>query len=459
VTSEWPHKFRWGARPSISRSCRSAIVAALVIVVSGAAAGALGTRTTSAAVPTAAPSGSVVDLLHNSAGMTMVADLEGVLHAAALVMVDTSGTWSAVYARCTADCALAASWSAVGVAEAGVGHVPTIALTDDGRPRIAYYVSTGPSPGLHYAECDSDCLTASNWHDVWLSEALSTNPAPRPRLPFTVSPAGGAAYAFDDATGLQLLWCPATCAASAAWTSTQIGGPFIVPESLAFGPDESLQLVARVGQRDTESLLFLECLANCSSVASWHGVTGLWQATGQMLAQLARTGSGGSRIAVYADDPSTLTTERVFSYLACDAACATPSSWLPPLLLPIAADSAPVGFALVLDAADNPLLAFAGDTASAVSRCTTECTTPAGRWDTQPRLSAQDLDAGFPITPPPSCEWAGWSFYTGPALTLFDGRPAIGLTASAKAYGGQCAAPPADAETVLDTVSFVTFGT
>ena len=126
---------------------------------------------------------------------------------------------------------------------------------------------------------------------------------------------------------------------------------------------------------------------------------------------------------------------------------------LPPLLLPIAADSAPVGFAMVLDAADNPLVAFAGATASAISRCAAECTTPAGRWDTQPGLSAQDLDAGFSITPPPSCEWAGWSFYTGPALTLLDGRPAIGLTASAGAYGGQCATQ------ALDTVSFVTFGT
>ena len=193
------------------------IVAVLAIVVSGAAAGIAGATEIEsgppveggrfrpivgadpgnldphAATPRTAPSGAVVDLLHQSAGMTMAADLQGALHAAALVMVEPSGTWSAVYARCTDECALATSWSAVGVAEAGVGHVPTIALTNDGKPRIAYYVSTGPSPGLHYAECDSDCLAASNWHDVWLADALSVNPAPRPRLPFAVSAAGGAA--------------------------------------------------------------------------------------------------------------------------------------------------------------------------------------------------------------------------------------------------------------------------
>jgi hypothetical protein len=404
-----------------------------------------------AASPTTMPNGAVVQLLRGSAGMTMATDAAGALHAAALVLGE-SGNWVSAYAYCTAGCATAASWSYVGLAEAGVGHVPTIALTGDGRPRIAYFASTGPSPGLHYAECDSDCLASSSWRQVVLSEGLSTNPVPRPRLPFAISPAGAAAYAYDDATGLQLLWCSSSCAAGAAWTRTQIGVPFIVPESLAFGPDESLQIVARQRQQDTETLFFLECLANCSSGASWSGSPVLWRAAGEIVAQLVRTASGGARVAVYADNPSTATTERVFSYLGCDTACALQSSWLPPLLLPIAPDSAPVGFAIALDAAGNPLLAFAGDTASAITRCAGECTTPSGLWDTQPGLSAQDLDAGFPITPPASCEWAGWSFYTGPALTLLDGRPVIGLTASAGAYGGQCATQ------ALDTASFATFG-
>jgi hypothetical protein len=409
--------------------------------------GRLGLR---AALAATMPNGAVVELLSGSDGMTMATDAAGALHAAALVL-GANGNWVAVYAFCTDACATAASWSYVGLAEAAVGHVPTIALTGDGRPRIAY-VSTGPSPGPHYAECDSDCLASSSWRQVSLSEGLLTSPVPRPRLPIAVSAAGAAAYVYDDVTGLQLLWCPSSCGAGAAWTRTQIGVPYTVAESLAFGPDESLQVVARQRQQDIETLLFLECLAGCSSVTSWSGFPGLWQATGEIVAQLVRTESGGSRIAVYADNPLTAATERVFSYLGCDTACAQRSSWLPPLLLPIAPDSASVGFAMVLDATGNPLLAFAGDTGSAITRCAGECTSPAGRWDTQRGLSAQDLDAGFPITPPASCEWAGWSFQTGPALTLLDGRPVIGLTASAGAYGGQCATQ------ALGTASFATFG-
>jgi hypothetical protein len=375
---------------------------------------------------------------------------------AALVMVDAGGEWSVVYAQCTDQCGRSASWSVLPMADASVGHVPTMALTGDGRPRIAYHVTTGSSAGLHYAQCDGECLSAASWHDVWLTDMPSVTPSPRPRLPFAVSASGGAAYAFDDATGLQLLLCTSGCASSAAWTRTQVAGRFIVPESLAYGPDEGLQLAARQRQGDTESLLFLECPATCASAQSWNGVIGLWQVSGgieaQLEAQLVRTTSGDSRIVVYADDPATAATERVFGYLACDADCATPTGWQPRVLLPIAPDSANVGYVVVLDGADNPVLAHATDTTSAVWRCAAGCTTSAGGWEAGSVLTGEDLGAGFPITVPQSCEQAGWSMYTGPALTLVDGQPVSALTASANAYGGEC-----EQGATLDTVSFVQF--
>src|SRR5262249_9145933 len=161
-----------------------------------------------------------------------------------------------------------------------------------GRPRITYYVATGALPGLHYLECDSSCLNKASWKDVALANTLSTNPFPRPRLPFAVSPAGSAAFSYDDGTGLQLLSCASTCGSGASWKRTMIAGTFIVPESLAFGSDESLQLVARQRMLDQESLVFLDCATGCDSAASWAGVTGLWQATGEIQAQLARSATG-----------------------------------------------------------------------------------------------------------------------------------------------------------------------
>jgi hypothetical protein len=448
-----------GERLVRDRGRRILVVAAAVLsLLTGArAVVALDEVSPLPAPPSAeATRGSVVDLFRHSAGLTIVADRARAMHGAALVLDDPSGTWLTVYTHCSDHCENAPSWSSVVVAEGAVGHVPTIALTGDGRPRIAYFVSTGQAPGLHYTECDNDCLRAGQWHDVWVAETLSTNPAPRPHLPFAVSAAGSVAYAYDDATGLQLVSCISGCAGSEAWTLTPVAGPFIVAESLAFGPDESLQLTARYRQLDTESLVFLECPSNCLSAQAWSGLDGLWRATGEIVPQLVRTAAGGSRIAFYADDPATPTSERILGYVACDARCATQSSWLPPLLLPAAPNSADVGLTLVLDASDEPVLAYAAPATSAISRCTADCSTPAGRWETTPGLSGQDLDVAFPLTPPPSCEFAGWSFYTGPALTLVDDVPVTSLTASAAAYEGECPRPPETS--TFDTVSFVHFG-
>jgi hypothetical protein len=397
--------------------------------------------------------GTVLELIQQSAGMTMATDAAGALHVVASTIVDATGRYMAVYARCTGQCSLAASWSAVTLAEVSTGHVPTIALTGDGRPRITYYVTTGAAPGLHYLECDSSCLSAGSWKDLRLANTLSTNPFPRPRLPFAVSPAGSAAFSYDDGGGLQLLLCKSSCGNPASWTQGMIAGIFIVPESLAFGADEGLQLVARQRMMDNESLLFLDCASDCTSAPSWSGVMGLWQAAGEVEALLARTAQGGSRIAVYADNPMTPKTERVLVYLACDSQCRLPASWKTPLLLPIAADAAQVGYALALDQTGNPVLAYADDSASAVSRCTGDCTTTAGRWETTRGLGITDLAASFPITVPASCVSASWSMYTGPALVLSGNKPIVTLTAASKGFGGQCGTGSA----AIETDGFVTF--
>jgi len=178
----------------------------------------------------------------------------------------------------------------------------------------------------------------------------------------------------------------------------------------------------------------------------------MWSAHGEIQAQLARTESGGSRIVLYADDPSTPAPERILGYLACDADCGLASRWGRPLLPPIAPGAADTGYAVALDAADGTILAHTSDSASAVTGCAVDCTTPAGRWVTVPGLTTEDLDAAYPITLPASCERAGWSIYSGPALALVDARPITAVTASATAYGGPC-----ENGTTIDTVSFVRF--
>jgi hypothetical protein len=211
--------------------------------------------------------------------------------------------------------------------------------------------------------------------------------------------------------------------------------------------------VARQRTVDTESLLFLDCTTACASGQNWGGVMDLWRATGEIEALIARTTSGGAQIAVYADDPATAQIERVFGYLTCDADCRTAANWRPAVLPPIAADAAQVGYAFLLDGNEKPLLAYAGDSASGVTRCTGDCTTTAGIWQSTPGLGSSDLDDNYPIIVPASCISGSWSFYTGPALALVGDRPIVALTASSKAFDGQCGT----GSTAIETNTFVVF--
>jgi hypothetical protein len=396
--------------------------------------------------------GFVLPLFSQSAGMTIATDGTGAIHVAALAVIDASGKYGVVYARCAGQCAQAGSWTPVALAEASTGHVPTIAVTQDGRPRIAYYVATGPTPGLHYLQCDSSCGSGASWKDVRLADHLSTTPFPRPHLPFAVSPGGSAAFTFDDGTGLQIFLCRSGCGEPPSWMRATIGPTFLVPESLVFASDQGLQLVGRQRMLDTESLVFLDCGADCTAAASWDGVVGLWRANGEIQAELGRTAQGGSRIVIYVDDPNTPTTERVFGLLACDGQCRMPASWKTPLLLPIPSGAADVGYALALDSGGRPVVASAKLDTSALTRCTGDCTTTAGLWQTVAGLGTSDLNAAYPVTVPISCISGSWSLYTGPALALAPGdKPIVALTAGSKAFGGQCGS----GSTHIDTVSFL----
>jgi hypothetical protein len=379
--------------------------------------------------------------------MTLAIDGAGVYHAAVATVVDTSGQYMVVYARCPGNCNVGSSWSAVALLPGGVGEPPTIALTADGRPRIAYYVDITAQPGPHYLECDASCLSPRNWRDVRLSNHFAVSVVPRPRLPFAVSAGGSAAFAYDDGTGLQLFLCTSNCGNGASWTQGTIATVYIVPESLAFGSDQSLQIATRQRATNTETLLFLDCPSNCTSPQSWSGVN-LWTATGETQALIVRTAQGGTRLALYSDNPTTSDPQRVFVWIACDGQCGVPANWKPPLLPPLAPAAADIGYSLALDGSGNPVLAYASLTSSAISRCTGDCTTTSGIWSTVPGLTSDDLDAAFPVLPPASCVSGAWQFYTGPALALgAGGKPQVALTASSKAFGGQCGTGSASIET------------
>lgn len=139
------------------------------------------------------------------------------------------------YAECDRNCDAAGNWSGSVLADtvsSGVTSFATfsLAVTSDGRPRLALYSGTGlggslPPNGLYYLACDAaNCGGAGAWTGVRLElpetrgedgVALALDGQNRPRLAYHAPLAAG--------LGLHYAWCDAGCAGSAAaWSSGEV---------------------------------------------------------------------------------------------------------------------------------------------------------------------------------------------------------------------------------------------
>jgi hypothetical protein len=385
---------------------------------------------------------TVVDIFDDSAGMTVAVDSTGTIHVAAATIVQQGNGYTVAYARCPGQCNLPQSWTGVALGlESDVSHVPTIALTANGRPRIAYASELGATPGFHYLECDTGCDQLAGWHDVRLTMGdPGVNPLPRPSMPFAVSPGGAAAFFYDDGFGMYTWFCAGSCAQGASWKLVTLGGVYIYPESAAFSTDQSLQVVARHASMNNESLLWMDCTGDCSNGANWNGLDNLVTVPGQLEAAIARTSTGGTRIVFYGDNPATSAVESVFGTYVCDSACRTAANWQAPLSLPIAAGAANVGFSLALDSGGRPVVGMLDDTTSGIARCTSgDCGGASGLWQVGPGPDVTLLNAAYPPTVPASCLTTSWGMYVGPSIALApNGNPVLAFTASASAFGGAC---------------------
>jgi hypothetical protein len=384
-----------------------------------------------------------VHLIPSSAGMTVAVDSTGVIHVAA---ASGAGDDSLRYGRCAGGCDQASSWQIIQLpSKAAVSHVPTIALTDDDRPRILFASDLPGSDGFWYLECDSPCGPVGSWHPVRLTtETPSSNGVLNPRIPFSVSGDGGAAFAYDDGFGMYVWVCPSRCAAGTAWTRVTIADfkPDVrfYPEAVAFGSGQSLQVIARRTVGDNEALAVFDCPGHCTSGSNWAPLDQPpWITRGEQTMALARTAKGGTRILVYGDDPRTTATARTFTFLSCDTRCRNAASWKPPVAPPLAPDSANVGFALAVDDNGETVVATVSDTASILARCSRDCAGLTGKWQFAPGVSVDDMNAWLPPRVPASCSGASWGMFVGPGLALDPhGTPFVAFTAYAKGFGGEC---------------------
>lgn len=374
------------------------------------------------------------------------------------------------YGTCASNCSQAASWQAVQLTIGGsVMSVPTVGVTQDGRPRILMASdgnqasAGGLSQGLYYLECTSNCTSPSSWSVVQLRntnpDTIDAGAFPRPHLAFAISPSGKAATAVQgpDPQGIdQLLWvyyCSANCSVASSWTSPTIASSLIGDlntRSMVFGAENNLQLLTTEPSNGGYGLVFHECTGDCSVAGNWAALP-LWSpltADDYILAEIAATAQGGTRVAFYADDstysPTAPAIPHAMYYFTCDSACTSATTgWseiqLSSALLPDR--SASVGFGLALNTAGLPTIAYASDTSSGYVVCTSNCNTTSGVWQSFPSLDAGYLNTNETPLVPTDCTSASWNLYVGPSLVLdAQARPMMGLSAQAHASGGACGA-------------------
>lgn len=399
-----------------------------------------------AASSSGGPSGStfgddafLTRLVGGSSGMTIAVDSDGVFHFSTSALVQDQNT--VYYGRCTDRCDQTASWLVVPLAiESSVTHVPTIALTANGRPRILYAAVGPPEPGYHYLECDVGCDQFESWRSVRLTQfAPGPNLAPKPRVPFAVSGDGSATFAYDDGSAMYLWLCDRTCGARGSWTQVMLAEEYFYAEAVAFASGQDIQVIARHAVEDEEGLALFDCTRDCGSRASWGVLDPLWVTPGMQAMALTRTGDGGTRILAYGDDNRTPGDERVFQYFACDSRCADAASWLPPIQPPLAPNSASLGFSLALDGTGAPVVTTLTDEGAVIARCSGDCTGLGGLWTPNAGVSVSDLNTQFEPLVPSGCERASWGMFVGPALALDpQDTPVVVFTAHAKAFDGEC---------------------
>jgi hypothetical protein len=372
--------------------------------------------------------------------MTVAVDSTGVIHVAG---ASVEGNPNLRYGRCAGRCDQASSWQIVPLPSvADVHHVPTITLTDDDRPRIVFASDLAGSPGYYYLECDSGCDQVASWRSVRLTtQTPEAHGVTNPRMPFAVSSEGATAFAYDDGFGMYVWVCNSRCAAGNSWTLITLADVYFYAEAVAFGSGQSLQVIGRhaVGDSTNETMVLFDCPGHCTSRSSWGHLDRRWTTQGEQTMALARTATGGTRVLVYGDDPRTTGNARTFAFLSCDTHCRNAGSWKPPVLPPLAPDSANVGFALALDDVGRTVVATVSDEGSTLARCARDCASLSGQWQVVPGVGIDDLNTGLPPRVPPNCLSASWGMYAGPGLALDPhGTPFVAFTAYVKAFGGEC---------------------
>lgn len=254
------------------------------------------------------------------------------------------------YLACPGLCDDSAHWQMLDVDTAGVtGFYPAIAADQAGGLHALYVRVDNNRGWLQYAECDADCLVATNWR---LATIDARGHAGDPAVAIDASGRIHVVYRAPNPTGsdygIRYATCAASCTDPSNWgiialDETQ-GFAYEIPLSLAIGRDGRLHAIYWT-QKD---LRYASCLSDCTSLANWETTVIATTAAGYPRSSAVAIGPGGRVHLAYS--------AAAVRYAACSSGCTNLSAldW-------VTVDSGFVAFdfaALAIDSLDQPHLAL-----------------------------------------------------------------------------------------------------
>ena len=385
------------------------------------------------------------DVQTNSASAAV--DAQGGMHTAYAGY--SSANRSAFYAFCAGTCTDPAQWKSVALAN-NVDAVQ-LALTPQGQPRMLLTIDRALEESqfgalFKYAACDTNCASAASWSIVTVAQTDDTDPYrfEQPRHYFALDPQGRPRFVYRSQyvfrnLGTFYVACDSNCTDPSAveqnWVQTNISQSneyevdlFSMP-ALAFTKAGQPRILADViAVAGENGIYYLACDANCAESASWQHVKLFERGQGPDAAwDLALDSSDHPRIAMYQEALPDGGDWLLYAW--CNTDCLG-NGWAGTTIGLEQGDGLTPD--LALDAQGHPRIAYhpLGVAGLSYLWCNSACESNNGQWITKVIDPNETVDAAFPLPVPPACDQAGWSTGFRPSLVLdAQGSPRIAADA------------------------------
>ncbi len=303
----------------------------------------------------------------------LVSDRQGVMHAAFKMLSPTDTILDErpsllFYARCAANCGQPSGWSRV---EVGTGFDPHLDVGADGTVHVVFATDGGwnGKDGFRYARCLADCLVAANWSAATLFDA-DFGVRIRGRRAIRVGPTGSVAAVFIANGDLYFVECVSSCLNPGPWSIVlldDVAGQK-TQASLALTTTGQPRVVASLP--DSGVLRYFSCEKWCMTPVSWSRTSPFAAMPGTAVLQL--DAQNRPRVLFNKEGSGPESDQYRTWYVGCDSNCTVPSNWAG---ISVGAKYEGDQGADLAWVDGKPVIALEGATGAVLYRCTSGCST------------------------------------------------------------------------------------